>query len=332
MTGISRAARNAQAPDQGKGGYAGRWPRLCPTLRQRLIHAAALLACVTVFAPVLAAPAHAAPQNNGVGSQFELLYWQSVAASDDPGQLEAYLAQYPNGTFAALARAKIAMLTKRPPAPVAPPTPVTPSPVTPTVAPPAVAPDPAPPVVPPPVTPQPVYPQPVAPQPAPQPQRAPEPQQSPVPEPHPVPAPQPGVLPDPVAIIMGTAVAPVPVVQSDVALPPRPQFRPLPPVNLPAQFCTAMDRNDFYDAVYRPSKDVADQNNQTAITHMRGLQGLYDSLGQHGDMAAQNIVSAEARAYQPVAAGAYQASLAYDGLFNRLMAVPIVPCGGAQQP
>ena len=246
-------------------------------LRPGLCYAVALLA----WLPVLASPLLAAPQNNGVGSQFELLYWQSVAASDDPGQLEAYLAQYPNGTFAALARAKIAMLTKRTFPPSAPPS----SSVAPTVAPP-------------PITPQPAEPQPAA-------------------------------MPDPVAIVMGTAVAPVPVGQSNVALPPRARFQQLPPVVLPSQFCTAMDRNAFYDAVYRPSKDVADQNNQTAITHMRALQSLYDGLGQHGDMASQNVVSAEARAYQPVAAGAYRASLAYDGLFNRLMAVPIITCTGA---
>lgn len=58
-----------------------------------------------------AAPSPASP--NGVGSQFELSYWNSVSASEDRHQLEAYLAQYPNGTFSGLALAKIAALDRR---------------------------------------------------------------------------------------------------------------------------------------------------------------------------------------------------------------------------
>lgn len=42
----------------------------------------------------------------------ELTYWQSVAASDDTTQLNAYLSRYPTGEFADLARAKIASLER----------------------------------------------------------------------------------------------------------------------------------------------------------------------------------------------------------------------------
>jgi TPR repeat protein len=41
---------------------------------------------------------------------IELAYWQSVAASDDPKQLNAYLARYPKGAFADIAHAKLAAL------------------------------------------------------------------------------------------------------------------------------------------------------------------------------------------------------------------------------
>ncbi len=41
---------------------------------------------------------------------IELALWTSVANSNDAAQLNAYLAQYPNGVFAAAARAKIAAL------------------------------------------------------------------------------------------------------------------------------------------------------------------------------------------------------------------------------
>ena len=41
---------------------------------------------------------------------MDLTFWQSVQASNDPVQLKAYLDQYPNGAFAAVAKAKIAAL------------------------------------------------------------------------------------------------------------------------------------------------------------------------------------------------------------------------------
>jgi hypothetical protein len=63
----------------------------------------------------------------------DALFWQSVQQSDDPAILGAYLAQYPNGTFAGLAKAKIASAERQkqerstqqaalvnPPAPAAP--------------------------------------------------------------------------------------------------------------------------------------------------------------------------------------------------------------------
>ena len=58
----------------------------------------------------------------GVGSQFELTFWQSVESGSDPALYEAYLAQYPTGTFATVARVKLAKLRQLA-------APVTPAPV-----------------------------------------------------------------------------------------------------------------------------------------------------------------------------------------------------------
>ena len=58
----------------------------------------------------IADPAHA--QGSGAGSQFELTFWQSVSSSEDKAQYEAYLAKYPNGTFASLAKVKISALER----------------------------------------------------------------------------------------------------------------------------------------------------------------------------------------------------------------------------
>ncbi len=72
----------------------------------RLGAALALLASIAV-----ATPLHAqGPAATGVGSQFELTYWQSVESGNDAALYEAYLAQYPNGTFAPVARVKLAKL------------------------------------------------------------------------------------------------------------------------------------------------------------------------------------------------------------------------------
>ncbi|WP_421849040.1 hypothetical protein [Novosphingobium sp.] len=60
----------------------------------------------------------------GVGSQFELTFWQSVESGNDPALYEAYLAQYPNGTFSTVARVKLARLRQMAapaPAPIAAP-------------------------------------------------------------------------------------------------------------------------------------------------------------------------------------------------------------------
>jgi uncharacterized caspase-like protein len=49
----------------------------------------------------------------------EALFWESVKGSSDPADFEAYLAQFPQGTFTALAKNRIAALTA-PPKPAAP--------------------------------------------------------------------------------------------------------------------------------------------------------------------------------------------------------------------
>lgn len=86
-----------------------------------------LVATLAALALPLAAPVWAqGTSTTGVGSQFELTFWQSVESGNDPALYEAYLAQYPNGTFSTVARVKLARLrqTAAPaPAPVPVPTP-----------------------------------------------------------------------------------------------------------------------------------------------------------------------------------------------------------------
>ncbi len=64
-----------------------------------------------VFAALLAVAGPAAAQDKSP----EIALWESVRDSKDPGQLRAYLQRYPEGTFAVLARGRLARLDPLPP-------------------------------------------------------------------------------------------------------------------------------------------------------------------------------------------------------------------------
>ncbi len=65
-----------------------------------------------------AVPASAPPTAAAVDR--EVVFWQSIQASRRAGDYEAYLARYPNGEFAPLARARLAELQSAPATPVMP--------------------------------------------------------------------------------------------------------------------------------------------------------------------------------------------------------------------
>ena len=71
----------------------GRWSR----------SAAALAVLLSVFSGVAAAQAAAAAEP----SRAELLFWDTIRNSNNPADFEEYLRQFPNGTFAGLARNRL---------------------------------------------------------------------------------------------------------------------------------------------------------------------------------------------------------------------------------
>lgn len=80
-----------------------------------LAPALALAQVAPAFGPVPATPPAAqggSAAANGVGSAFELTFWQSLTGSEDTASYEAYLVKYPDGTFSGLARAKIAAIQR----------------------------------------------------------------------------------------------------------------------------------------------------------------------------------------------------------------------------
>ena len=61
-----------------------------------------------------AAEPPSAPQVPAATAEQETVFWQSIADSTNPAEFEAYLSQFPNGVFRALAEARLAALRERP--------------------------------------------------------------------------------------------------------------------------------------------------------------------------------------------------------------------------
>lgn len=123
-----------------KPGVGACWP-------MNLTGAVRTAICLVLFA---ASTAEAqTPATNGVGSQFEIVFWQSVDTGGNLALYEEYLRKYPEGTFAGVARAKMAQLRQTAPQaiPAGPVVNVRPTP--PAESPPAAPPQPEPPTQPP---------------------------------------------------------------------------------------------------------------------------------------------------------------------------------------
>jgi hypothetical protein len=75
---------------------------------RRPVAIAAPAPVVPTAAPVSTVKTFTAP--SGPADRTEILFWESVRNSRSAGELEAYLQQYPNGTFAPLARERLKSL------------------------------------------------------------------------------------------------------------------------------------------------------------------------------------------------------------------------------
>lgn len=260
----------------------------------------------------------------GVGSPFELAFWQSVASGNDPALFQAYLRQFPEGTFAAIARVKLGASASSAPVPPTGASPAgagsTAAPATPAGADLVTAPAAA-----------------AAPAPGPLVAVA-------VPADDGVtrqsaasmasPAATPGeAAPGNVALARlasaqmtpSAQTAPV-VAAAPHALPARPEFAAVPLVTLPASFCSVSDRNRFHAAVYAPAMAMAARNNDAAVAYMHQLQSLYDS-NQLGDERLRVAIVTEAGAFRQQASLTYAIQDRMVRQFDQLMAVPVQPCG-----
>jgi len=301
----------------------------------------------------LAGPGAAMAQavvSTGVGTPFELAFWQSIDSSNDPSLYESYLTRFPNGTFGEIARAKIIALRGRmaqtpaqnptaspaltvPVAPAAPPA-ATVAPAVPQTVPAAV---PAALPAPPPVVA-------VAAEPAPPPVAA-----AATPSGNTLgqllaalansqttggagaPSAASAVV-QPVAMVSPAAPAAQHPTTAGFVLPPQPALSPVPQVALPPSFCSAEARNAFHDTVYAPSVNTARQNNEAAADYLRRLQALYDQYQLSHDPDTMNAIVGAARTYGQVAQTTFAMQAALVRQFPALMAVPVVPCAQPTQP
>ena len=79
-----------------------------PMFRQREpAGAVAASSAATAARPAVSATQQQPPP---ASAELEGLFWQSIMNSTNPAEFEAYLAQFPNGVFRALAEARLAAL------------------------------------------------------------------------------------------------------------------------------------------------------------------------------------------------------------------------------
>ena len=304
----------------------------------------------------------------GVGTPFELAFWQSIDSSNDASLYTAYLTHFPNGTFSEIAHAKIISLQPHlatPPltVPVAPQAqPIAPAPEAATVR-----------VI------QPVVPvvQPIA---AVAPVIGPIASASTAASPAEMtpavattaPAPaagtlgqllaalatsqsnegaaqanaspaaqQPAVMQSATLVSGPVAAAPAPIALAlpvphptavSFAMPAQPALSPVPAVAFPPSFCSAEQRNAFHDQVYAPSVNTARRNNEAAAGYLHQLQALYDQYQLSRDPDTMNAIVAAARTYGQVAQTTFSMQAALLRQFPALMAVPVVACAQPMQP
>jgi hypothetical protein len=75
------------------------------------------LLCLALVLSLAGAAGAQAPDRATEELRAEMVFWESVRGSTDPGDFRAYLEQYPNGRFAPLARNRLNALTPQPSAP-----------------------------------------------------------------------------------------------------------------------------------------------------------------------------------------------------------------------
>ena len=108
-------------------------------------------------------------------------------------------------------------------------------------------------------------------------------------------------------------------------MPARPDLTPVPPITLPASFCSPQARNDFHDGVYKPAWQIANNNNELTIKYLDALNGLHREYSE-AQSGYANAITREYNDYVPIAADAFATGNKYTGLHDAIMSIPVAPC------
>ncbi|HEX4181227.1 MAG TPA: caspase family protein [Caulobacteraceae bacterium] len=108
-------------------------------------------------------------------------------------------------------------------------------------------------------------------------------------------------------------------------MPRRPDLTPVPPINLPANFCSAQERNVFHDDVYKPAWRIANNNNDLAIKYLDALNALHREYSELQSGYA-NAITHEYNDYAPIASEAFTTGNKYTNLHEAIMAIPVGTC------
>jgi hypothetical protein len=228
----------------------------------------------------------------------ELTFWQSVAMSGDAPQYQAYLNKYPVGEFSDLARAKIAALAKTPEpmrAATAPSPTRTPPPVESIVL--ALAN----------TTPEVVR----------------DSQGAAPPKPG-APTPPPPAESAPSAAAIAAPPPPRPSPHFD-----RPQLASIPPLDPPASFCSAEQRNAYHEEVYVKAQTAALHNTALLNAYLDQLNAMFKQQVQLPDGGNAGAIMEELKLYGARARTAFDEANRLTEMHATIMAISVTPCAMA---
>lgn len=106
----------------------------------------------------------------------------------------------------------------------------------------------------------------------------------------------------------------------------RPSLLPVAKLEPPASFCDEFARVAYMNEVYTPAAKASLVNAQTASAHLGKLGGMFTDYMKNEGGSGWAAVRAEQTAYGPIAQTATDDSNAINAMYQRILAIPIVPC------
>ncbi|MBI1405886.1 MAG: hypothetical protein GC145_07150 [Caulobacter sp.] len=137
--------------------------------------------------------------------------------------------------------------------------------------------------------------------------------------------PPPLIQPPPPAVDAGPTPKPSSLPPPDLK---RPALRTVAPLTLPASFCSEFERKAYLEKVYKPAAADSLANAETTKAHLARLQAMFTRYMRQEGGPGWAAVRQELALYEPIARAAYEEGLRIQGLYAKIMAIPVVSCEG----